>query len=55
MGLKRGNCYIVEVFMRKGMLTRKPVICVSLSGEAEYYIPYKDMKRFQEDWDFVNT
>lgn len=55
MGLKRGSCYTVEVFMRNGTTTDRPVLCVSIAGETGYYIPYKDMSRFQKDWDFVNT
>lgn len=55
MGLKTGETYAVEVFMRTGNVTRKPIICVSRVGDLHYFIPYKTMKKFQQDWDFVNT
>ena len=47
MGLKRGEIYVVEVFMRTGTITGQPIICVSKSGERNYYVPYKTMKKFQ--------
>ena len=55
MGLKAGETYAVEVFMRIGNVTHKPIICVSRVGDLNYFIPYKTMKKFQQDWDFVNT
>lgn len=55
MGLQNGMTYSVEVFMRTGNVTRQPIICVSRVGDRQYFLPYKTMKKFQMDWDFVNT
>ena len=55
MGLKTGEQYVVEVFMRIGSTTRKPILCVSRVGDREYFIPYPTMKQLQQDWDFIHT
>ena len=55
MGLRVGETYTVDVFMRTGNITRCPIICVSMVGDHKYFMPYKSMKRFQLDWDFVNV
>ncbi len=55
MGLRTGETYTVEVFMRTGNITNHPIICVSMGGDYKYFIPYRTMKKFQLDWDFVNV
>lgn len=54
MGLKSGEVYMVEVFMRTGNVTNHPILCVSRVGDYNYFIPYRSMKKLQREWDFVN-
>ena len=53
MGLHTGEQYLVEVFMRIGGISKAPIICVSRAGDREYFIPYKSMKKLQQNWDFM--
>lgn len=55
MGLKKGEVYTVEVFIREGRLACTPIICVARAGDPQYYLPYRSMKRFQRSWDFIDV